>query len=139
MTFFDTNRSIRPLNFCCRKMPPLIESVQEISLTPIQKFYSGSNVFITGGTGLLGQLLVEKLLRSCPDIGNIYLLIRPKKNKDINTRLDEILDDCVFDRLKNNFPKYKYKIFPIEGDCSSPNLGITEQDRKLLTTEVRST
>ncbi|GJQ87612.1 hypothetical protein Trydic_g18394 [Trypoxylus dichotomus] len=117
-------------------MPPLIEEVQDIPLTPIQKFYNGANVFITGGTGFLGHLLVEKLLRSCPDIGSIYLLIREKRNKNMVTRIDEILDECIFDKLKTAYPKYKYKVIGIEGDCALPNLGINDQDRKLLTTEV---
>lgn len=31
--------------------------------TPIKDFYRGKTVFLTGGTGFLGQLYVEKLLR----------------------------------------------------------------------------
>lgn len=31
--------------------------------TPMKNFYRGKTVFLTGGTGFLGQLYVEKLLR----------------------------------------------------------------------------
>lgn len=31
--------------------------------TPMKDFYRGKVVFLTGGTGFLGQLYVEKLLR----------------------------------------------------------------------------
>lgn len=34
------------------------------------------NVLLTGGTGLVGKVTVEKLLRCCPDIGTVYLLTR---------------------------------------------------------------
>lgn len=43
----------------------------------------------------MGKILVEKLLRSCPDIENIYILCRPKKGKDVHTRVEEIYDDQV--------------------------------------------
>lgn len=43
----------------------------------------------------MGKMLIDKLLRTCPGIENIYLLVRPKKGKDIHTRLDEIFDDLV--------------------------------------------
>ena len=33
-------------------------------------------MFITGATGYLGLVLIYKLLMYCPDIGNLYLLIR---------------------------------------------------------------
>lgn len=62
--------------------------------TPVQKFYRGSNVFITGGTGFMGKILIEKLLRST-QVATIYILIREKKGKDVHTRLDELFDDVV--------------------------------------------
>lgn len=43
----------------------------------------------------MGKILIEKLLRSCPDIENIYILCRPKKGKDVHTRVEEIYDDPV--------------------------------------------
>ncbi|KAI8433274.1 hypothetical protein MSG28_015341 [Choristoneura fumiferana] len=50
--------------------------------TEIQKFYKG-------------QMIIEKLLRSCGDIENIFVLLRSKKGKDTRTRLKEIMDDFV--------------------------------------------
>ncbi|XP_022907140.2 fatty acyl-CoA reductase wat-like [Onthophagus taurus] len=106
------------------------------SKSEIQNFYSGANVFITGATGFLGRVLVEKLLRSCPDVGNIYLLVRTKKGKNLHERVENLLEDVIFDGLKENDPKFRHKITPIEGDVALKDLGINEQDRKLLTTEV---
>ena len=63
--------------------------------TEIQEFYRGANVLVTGATGFMGKVLVEKLLRSCPHISNIYLLVRSKKGKNSESRLDEIFDDPV--------------------------------------------
>jgi thioester reductase-like protein len=49
-------------------------------------------VFVTGATGFLGKALLEKLLLSCPDVGNIYVLVRPKKGKATSERIGEITD-----------------------------------------------
>lgn len=61
----------------------------------IVEFFKDKCVFITGATGFLGKLLVEKLLRTCKDIKSVYILIREKKGKDINTRIYEIFRDNV--------------------------------------------
>lgn len=70
----------------------------------IQKFYDGLNVLITGGTGFMGKILIEKLLRST-DVSTIYVLIRPKKGKDVHVRMDEIFEDVVSNLLINMIQK----------------------------------
>lgn len=34
----------------------------------VVEFYRGKTIFITGGTGFLGIALIEKILRTCPDV-----------------------------------------------------------------------
>jgi fatty acyl-CoA reductase len=71
----------------------------------VQEFYSGRSVFITGATGFMGKVLVEKLLRSCPGIDRLYFLIRPAPDKDAHTRLQESINckvDCKMFSLSNN-------------------------------------
>lgn len=60
----------------------------------ILEFYKDSTVFVTGATGFLGKLCMEKLLRTT-EVGKIYVLMRPKKGKDIQKRFDELFDDAV--------------------------------------------
>lgn len=64
----------------------------------IVKFLAGKNVFVTGATGFLGKILVEKLLRSCPDLESIYILVREKKGKDTFARVEEYCSDPVSNR-----------------------------------------
>jgi len=47
----------------------------------IKEFYSGKNILLTGVTGFLGKVLLEKVLRSFPDIGTVYIMVRAKRNE----------------------------------------------------------
>lgn len=78
-------------------------------MSSVQSFFSKKNIFITGGTGFVGVCLIEKLLRTIPDIGDIYLLIRPKRGKEIAERLQEISENSVFDRLKQELSPDEFK------------------------------
>lgn len=59
-------------------------------LTEIQSFYKDKTIFITGGSGLMGKVLIEKLLYSCSDIRKIYVLMRPKRGRTPELRIDEM-------------------------------------------------
>ena len=63
----------------------------------IGDFYTKRSVFISGATGFMGKVLVEKLLRSCPGVKSLYLLMRPSANgkKDVACRLQELIDTQV--------------------------------------------
>ncbi|XP_076259562.1 putative fatty acyl-CoA reductase CG8306 isoform X1 [Rhynchophorus ferrugineus] len=98
----------------------------------VNDWYKDRNIFITGGTGFIGKVLIEKLLRSCPNVGNIYLLIRGKKGKGLQERLEEMLSGPLFDLLKETNPKALNKIVPISGDITKKGLGLSDEDRQLL-------
>jgi fatty acyl-CoA reductase len=61
----------------------------------IAQFFKGKHIFITGGTGFLGKVMVEKLLRDCSGVDTIYLLIRDKKGKNPSQRIEEIFNSPV--------------------------------------------
>lgn len=86
--------------------------------------------------GFMGKMLLEKLLRSCRGIETIYLLIRPKKNKDIHTRIEELFDDLLFERLRTEVPKFRHKLVAINGDCGQAGLGLSLTDRQNLIENV---
>ncbi|CAL1688896.1 unnamed protein product [Lasius platythorax] len=108
----------------------------EIHKTPIQKFYAGKSILITGSTGFLGKMLVEKLLRSCYDISTMYLLIRTKKDKCPENRLDDIFENPLYDRLKKEVPNFRKKIVPITANFNVEDLGLSESDKNMLMRQV---
>ena len=65
----------------------------------VLSFYSGKNVFLTGATGFMGKVLLQKLLRTCPDIGNVYTLIRPKKGRRTEERAQALFNQPVSPKM----------------------------------------
>jgi fatty acyl-CoA reductase len=103
----------------------------------VADFYKNKNIFITGGTGFLGIAIIEKILRSCPDVSKLYLLMRPKKGKAIEERLQELTKNAIFQTLlETTSADIFQKLVPISGDVGEENLGISDADRQVLIDNV---
>ncbi|CAG7823795.1 unnamed protein product, partial [Allacma fusca] len=61
----------------------------------ISEFFKDQSVWITGGAGFVGKALIEKLLRTCPGVKAVYVLIRPKRTWDVKTRMENMLNGSV--------------------------------------------
>lgn len=101
-------------------------------LSTIPEFYKNREIFITGGSGFIGKVLIEKLLRSCPDIKRIFILIRPKKGESSEDRLKAICGHIVFDALRKINPNFMEKLVPINGDMMEIGLGMSIKDKDLI-------
>ncbi|XP_018571845.1 fatty acyl-CoA reductase wat-like [Anoplophora glabripennis] len=97
----------------------------------IRDFYRNKNVLVTGATGFLGKIIVEKLLRTC-DVGGIYLIVRPKKGLCPDERLRNLLEEQVFEKVKVMDINATKKIYIIEGDLSKKGLGLSKDDTELI-------
>ncbi|KAL4717628.1 hypothetical protein ACJJTC_000777 [Scirpophaga incertulas] len=102
----------------------------------VREFYKGRSVLVTGGTGFMGKVLIEKLLYSIPDIGNIYIILRPKRGKSVTQRLDDMQRLPLFDRIRNESPKAFKKIKPLQGDVLFDNFGLSASVIETLSEEV---
>lgn len=104
---------------------------------------TGKNVLVTGTTGFVGKVVIEKLLRDIPDIGGIYLLIRGNKiYPDANDRFThEIACSSIFDRLKargdQTFQQLcLQKIHCITGEVTESRFGLSGEKFQSLAKHV---
>ncbi|XP_033162416.1 fatty acyl-CoA reductase wat [Drosophila mauritiana] len=104
--------------------------------TDIQRCFRSKTVFLTGATGFLGKVVIEKLLRTT-EVKRIYVLIRPKRGVEIKDRIITWSKDAVFELLLKSKPEALQRVCPIAGDCLDFDLGISENDRRLLASEVQ--
>ena len=103
----------------------------------VQNAYDGKSVLVTGATGFLGKVLVEKLLRDCREIDTIYVLLRGKKGIELQKYFEKFKELLVFKKVKEVFPEGMNKLVAIEGDLMvSPCAGISNEDIQLLTANV---
>jgi len=114
---------------------------------PIREHLRGKTVLLTGGTGFLGKVVLERLLRCAPEIGCVYLLIRTQREADAPpvpalTRFEtEVLTSGAFDALArvhgDRWPAFaRDKIVPIAGDVSHSRLGLGDREYAGLAAHV---
>ncbi|KAG4183215.1 hypothetical protein ERO13_A09G094650v2 [Gossypium hirsutum] len=98
------------------------------------KFFQGKTILITGATGFLAKVFVEKILRIQPNVNKLYLLVRASNNKSAKQRLyDEIISKELFKILCNNWGSkfdalISNKVKAVAGDISFENLGLNDSE-----------
>ena len=108
----------------------------------LDEAYQGKAVLLTGGTGFLGTALVEKMLRSLPSLGRLYLLVRPSREKGAKERFEkDVLGSDAFSRLREELgssfeERVAEKVHVLEGDVHADSLGLGEEDLAELSREV---
>ncbi|HUN54847.1 MAG TPA: fatty acyl-CoA reductase [Smithella sp.] len=109
----------------------------------VKQQLTGKRIMITGTTGFLGKVLLEKLIRDIPDAGKIILLIRGDKNyHTARERFDrEVAASTIFDRLRDENLSYfiqfcKEKIECVTGEVTEKNFGLSPDDFARLASRV---
>src|SRR6187397_2338748 len=102
-------------------------------LVPSQIF-AGTKLCVVGGTGFLGKVWVAMLLHRFPEIGHLYLLVRPKADQTAEERLwSQIATSPVFDPLRERYPGAAFeqllrdKVTPVAGDLVESFCGLGDE------------
>eukprot|EP00775_Hariotina_reticulata_P006278 gene6278-6517_t len=93
-------------------------------------------MLLTGSSGYVGALTLEKLLRST-DVQRIYVLLRAKRGESAQARLAKQLQQSAIMHLLRDNPVLD-KVVAITGDMMLPELGININDRRTLQREVNT-
>ncbi|KAI3874032.1 hypothetical protein MKX03_035401 [Papaver bracteatum] len=103
----------------------------------IMEFLENKSILVTGSTGFLGKVFVEKLLRVQPNLKHLFLLLRAPDPESAKERLrTEITSKELFRVLKTTYgAKFNTfiseKVTAIAGDIALKNFGLGE-DSNLL-------
>ena len=125
--------------YCFTTMPPSCplnpgsSVIEREPLGSITEFFNGKTIFVTGGSGFLGKVLMYKLLRDCPDVAAVLVLIREKKGAEPQERLHKILESPIFAEFDSAMLS---KVKPIAGDLLLPRLGLSDADAGMLMAET---
>jgi nucleoside-diphosphate-sugar epimerase len=94
----------------------------------------GKRILITGTTGFLGKVILEKIIRDIPDVASVRLLIRgSKKFPNATERFkSEILTSSIFEHLRETNPTglaqfCAEKLHCIAGEMTEEHFGLSHQ------------
>lgn len=108
----------------------------------IRRRFQGKNVLLTGATGFLGKVVLEKILRSIPESGTIFVMVRGRGLATAEQRLErDVLGSSIFDRLRSTEgsrfeDRVRGKIRIVDGDLSEEGLGLSAASQEELTPRV---
>lgn len=118
-----------------------MEPVESLSVST--DVYAGKSILITGVTGFLGKVVLEKLLRALPTIGKVHLLVRGNSRyPDAHDRfMNEVLTSSVFDQLRacdaDGFMALcKEKLNVINGQLTVSQFGMAPSEFQALADEL---
>jgi hypothetical protein len=95
-------------------------------------FDGACSVFLTGATGYIGSLVLEKLLRST-SVGRVYVLVRARRGADPADRVARLLRGPLFHLISE---QQAARVTAVAGDIMQPGLGLGAEDQAMLEEEV---
>ncbi|RJP35753.1 MAG: hypothetical protein C4547_09055 [Phycisphaerales bacterium] len=103
------------------------------TLPPLRERLSGQHVLITGSTGFLAKVFVEKILRCVDTVAGLHLVIRPRSDgRSPRQRLvQDVLGSSAFDRLRAMYgDRFEHlceeKLHVVGADLTRDRLGLSD-------------
>ncbi|XP_020204094.1 fatty acyl-CoA reductase 3-like isoform X1 [Cajanus cajan] len=103
-----------------------------MELGSILHFLQDKTILVTGSTGFLAKIFVEKILRAQPNVKKLYLLLRAKDTESATQRLHtEIIEKDLFRLLKEKLgTRFDFfvseKLTLVPGDISEEDLNLKD-------------
>lgn len=121
-------------------MPDAVTIAPE-DASEIASFLRGRTLFVTGATGFLAKVMIEKILREQPDVRRIYLLVRGGSQERAEQRLGDVIESPVFDRVRSaqgsSYESFmRDKLRAVDGRLDAEGLGIGAETMEELRREV---
>jgi len=91
---------------------------------------SGKRVLLTGATGFLAKVVLEKLIRTVPDLAGVILLIRGGKDGNARERFTrQVASSSIFDSLRAERGPWLDRFFDeqvecVTGEVTEPHFGL---------------
>ena len=120
----------------------LFDSLQGVNDLSVRRSLEGRTLLLIGFTGFIGKVLLAKILKSIPDVGRVFVLIRKQRSTPADRRFEKILEESpVFDELHeangDRFSDFiRERVEVVEGDVTSPGLGLAPDVKRRLLSEV---
>ena len=108
------------------------DSQRESQPFSVRRSLGGKHVMLIGVTGFIGKVWLVNTLLDLPEIGKIYLLIRPQKSNPAHKRFEKMVEESpVFDPLHDRYGTglarfLQDKVEVVEGDVTAAALGLGE-------------
>src|SRR5512136_1907418 len=106
--------------------------------------YRGRNVFLLGGTGFLGKVVLSMALHRFPEIGRVYVMVRRGSGTSSEQRFwEHVVTSPTFDPLRDKLGSdaglrtfLEDRVRIVDGDITEENLGLSEDKAAQIAADI---
>ena len=125
---------------------PAAENVETVTESPtlwsVTESLRGRRLMLTGATGFLGKVYASMLLHDQPEIEQLYLLVRARKDETAYERyLSELVHSPAFDPVREKqgdqyLAFMEEKVTVLTGDLEREYLGIDREEAQEVADQI---